>query len=128
VISAQLDRRGLAVVKLSGDHDLSSKQRLTDALALAGLGCDVVVDLSECTFMETTVVSALQLAYRSQCARGLRLELFIPPEATAVSRIAGLTGLTRLLPVHATRSAALAPTRLAAGVPRSLRHSVRTPV
>jgi anti-anti-sigma factor len=107
VITTQLERQGVAVVKVSGDHDLSSRWRLTDALALAGLACDVVVDLSECTFMDTTVVTTLQLAHRSQGARGHRLELFIPPEATAVTRFIGLTGLAELLPIHAARSSAL---------------------
>jgi anti-sigma B factor antagonist len=118
VITTHLEREGVAVVKVFGDHDLSSKQRLTDILTLAGLVCDVVVDLSDCTFMDTTVVRTLRLAHRSQGARGLRLELVIPPEATAVSRFVDLTGLTRVLPIHATRSAALVPTQSEDGTQR----------
>jgi anti-anti-sigma factor len=118
VITTQLERHGLTVVKVSGEHDLSSNQRLTDALALAGRVCDVVVDLSECTFMEATVVTALQLAHRNQRTRGLRLELFVPPGATAVSRVVDLTDLARLLPIHATRCAALAPAQSDSGAPR----------
>jgi anti-anti-sigma factor len=106
------------VVKISGDHDLNSGQRLTDALALAGRVCDVVVDLSECTFMDATVATTLQRAHRSQGTRGLLLELFVPPEAIAVSRFVDLTGLIELLPIHATRSAALAPTQWENGAQR----------
>jgi anti-anti-sigma factor len=118
LIVTHVERQGLTVVKVSGDHDLSSEQRLTEALAGAGCVCDVVVDFSECTFMDTTVVSVLRLAHRSQCARGLRLELLVPPEATAVSRFVDLTGLIELLPIHVTRSAALATTESDAGAQR----------
>jgi anti-sigma B factor antagonist len=99
---------GVVIVSLRGEHDLNSKQVLTEVLASASAGADVLVDLSECTFMDSTVIGVLVLAFRAQSERGRRLELAIPPAAHAVQRVATIAGLTTFLPIHETRSAGLA--------------------
>lgn len=96
---------GIAIVGLFGEHDLSGKQRLRDALARASVRLNVLVDLSACTFIDSSVIGAL-FAARSQLAeQGGRLELVIPPEATAVRRVADLTILGTLLTIHETTAA-----------------------
>ena len=50
---------GIAVVALFGEHDLSGKQRLSDALAKASVRRDVLVDLSACTFLDSSVIGTL---------------------------------------------------------------------
>ena len=99
---------GIAVVALFGEHDLSGKQRLSEALASASVRLDVLVDLSACTFIDSSVIGTL-FAARSQLAeRGGRLELVIPPEATVVRRVAELTMLGSLLTIHESLAAGYA--------------------
>ena len=99
---------GLVCMKLRGEHDLASKERLTEAFAAATTQIGVLVDLSECTFIDSTVIAVLLNAFTEIAERGGRLELVIPPEATAVARVAQIAGLAAILPVHQSSAAALA--------------------
>jgi anti-anti-sigma factor len=98
----------VAVVTLRGEHDLGAKSELADALAVAGRQPHVVVDLSECTFIDSTVLALLLAAHRSQIERAGRLDLVIPSSARAIQRITNLARIDTLLTVHETRSGALA--------------------
>ena len=104
----QLDLPGVAFVKLRGEHDLSCKQGLSEALARAAARRDVFVDLSECTFMDSSVIAAFFRARAKLEVRGGRLELIIPRGASAVRRVAELTVLDAILRIHESQSAALA--------------------
>jgi anti-anti-sigma factor len=97
----------LIVITLRGEHDLNSKQLFSEALALAGAEADVLVDLSECSFIDSTIIGVLVLAFQAQSERGRRLELAIPPTAHAVERVATIAGLRTFLSIHETRSAGL---------------------
>jgi anti-sigma B factor antagonist len=109
---------GIAWVTLHGEHDLSSQECLSEALAAASAKRDVLIDLSDCTFMDSSVVAALFRASQKLSERGGRLELVIPESATTMKRVADLTQLAAILPVHETRHAAIA--RIYAGD-----HSIR---
>jgi anti-anti-sigma factor len=109
---------GIAFVKLHGEHDLSSQQCLTEALAAASAKRDVLVDLSECTFMDSSVIAALFRARQKLTERGGRLELVIPESASTIRRVADVTLLAAILPIHETRQAAI--TRIHTGA-----HSIR---
>jgi anti-sigma B factor antagonist len=102
---------GVAFVKLLGEHDFSSKQRLSEALAKASSRRDVFVDLSECTFIDSSVIAALFTARTKLELRHGRLELVIPPGTSAVRRVAELTTLGAILRIHDSRRAALASLR-----------------
>jgi anti-anti-sigma factor len=65
------------------------------------------VDLSTCTFIDSTVIGALIKAARSVQAGGEQLVLVIPPEQRQVARVAQMTRLAEIVPIHATRAAAL---------------------
>lgn len=93
---------------LRGEHDLTTKAAIGDALADAGDECDVLVDLAECTFIDSTVIGVLVLAFQGFGERGRRLELAIPASATAIQRVAKVAGLTTFFAIHETRSAGLA--------------------
>jgi anti-anti-sigma factor len=82
---------GIAFVTLRGEHDLSSKPDLTEALTAASAKRDVLVDLSDCTFMDSSVIGALFRAHQSLAEGGGRLELVIPESATTVKRVADAT-------------------------------------
>ncbi len=94
-------------MSLRGEHDLATRSAIDDALARAGAESDVLVDLSECCFIDSTVIGALLLAFQSFGERGRRLELAIPPGAAAIQRVATVAGLTTFLTIHETRAAGL---------------------
>jgi anti-sigma B factor antagonist len=87
-----------ALVSLHGEHDLASSDMLRAALApLLG---DLVVDLSACTFMDSTVIGVLLGKCYDLRDEGRRLELVLPPENEAISRIVDVVGLRGLMLVH----------------------------
>jgi hypothetical protein len=73
-------------VTLRGDHDAGRKQALRDALDGTGPQLNVIVDLTECTFVDSSVVAALRLPAMSQ-ARAAR-SLVIPPKSASLQRAA----------------------------------------
>ena len=103
----EFEPHGIAFVALHGEHDLSSKQCLADALATASAKRDVLVDFSDCTFMDSSVIAALFRAGQKVNERGGRLELVIPESATTIVRVADVTLLAAILPIHESREAAI---------------------
>jgi anti-anti-sigma factor len=95
---------GLAVVSLRGGHDLGGRQALVDTLARVGAGRDLLVDLSECTFLDSTVLGVLLKTSQEREADGARLGLVIPPEAHIVYRVTSVTGVAAVLPIYASRA------------------------
>jgi anti-anti-sigma factor len=110
-IEVAFHRLGVAIVTMRGAHDASRSQALRDALAGAEPQLNVLVDLSECTTVDSSVIAALVATAGDLQARGGALALIIPAKAIAVQRVAKLAGLAELLPIHATRSAAIASVR-----------------
>jgi anti-anti-sigma factor len=87
-----------AVVSLCGEHDLGTSGAIRAALApIAG---DVLVDLSECEFIDSSVISELLEKYEDLRREGRRLDLLIPPGRTSIRRIVDVVGLASLLTVH----------------------------
>jgi anti-sigma B factor antagonist len=114
VVEVEFARPGIALVKLRGEHDIASKQRLGEALACASARPNVLVDLSECTFMDSSVIAAFFHARKKLAERGGRLELVIPPQANTIQRVAKITRLGASLPIHETQGAAVAGLRTGA--------------
>ena len=99
---------GACVVVLTGEHDLSSADELTDALAQAA-GPATLVDLSETSFIDSAVLGVLIGSHRDATAAGRSWALVVGPgSGAAVRRILELTGLDTVLPVYASREQALA--------------------
>ena len=99
---------GVARVGLRGEHDLTTRPRLSEALAEASDQPNVFVDLTECTFMDSSVIAVLFQAGRELGQIGGRLELVIPPGPGEVRRVAELTALASVLPVRETAAETLA--------------------
>lgn len=99
---------GIAVVSMRGEHDISTEPVLAAALGQAAAHSDVLVDLSECTFIDSTAISALVKAARTAHERDDRFVLVIPPEQRNVARVAEMIRLAEFVDVHVTRDAALA--------------------
>jgi anti-anti-sigma factor len=98
----------VAIVTLRGEHDLATRAEINATLARVGQEADVLVDLSECTFIDSSAIGALVAAFQVLAEQDRRLELAIPPEAAAIRRVAQVAGLATFLTIHETRSAGLA--------------------
>ena len=98
----------LAVVTLAGEHDISTSESLEQALERAAANSNVLVDLSDCTFVDSTVITVLIRTSEAVKAGGEQLVLVIPPAQRAIARIAEMTGLGHLMPLYESRDAALA--------------------
>jgi anti-anti-sigma factor len=97
----------VAVVALIGEHDLDSRAALRATLAYAGEERNLLIDLSQCTFIDSAIISLLLATQRTLGARHARCELFIPARAAYVKRLFAITGIAGLFRIHGSRSAAL---------------------
>jgi anti-anti-sigma factor len=88
-----------ALVKLCGEHDLATAVEVQDALdAIYG---SVLVDLADCEFIDSTVISVLVRDSQARQREGHLLELLMPNENSPVARTLTVVGLPDLIPVHA---------------------------
>jgi anti-anti-sigma factor len=95
------------VVRLYGEHDVSSREALSAALVAASGYDHVLVDLARCTFVDSTLINIMLVASRRARERGGSVELVVPSEANAVRRTLELANVQRVLPFHASCSTAL---------------------
>jgi anti-anti-sigma factor len=102
------EAQGFAVVTLHGEHDLSTERALVRALDEAAAHSNVLVDLSDCDFMDSTVIAALLRVARTVTERGEQVALLIPAAQRQVTRVAEMTHLGELLTIHTSRASALA--------------------
>jgi anti-anti-sigma factor len=87
-----------ARVRLCGEHDLATSREVVDALA--PLDGNVLVDLSACEFIDSTIIAALLNDAQGRAREGKRLELLVPPENRTVLRTLEVSGVIDLVPVH----------------------------
>ena len=115
-IRIDLRAAGITVLELVGDHDLATADDLSTAIdqALASRP-GLVVDLTETTFMDSTVVHLLINAHQVLEARGHELIVQIT-EASAVLRVLQVTQLDNALGIARDRDEAIASASGRAGV------------
>lgn len=106
---------GVALLKLEGEHDLSTVEELQELLERAQEGrAPVVIDVSEATFIDSSILAAMVAAHRrAQDERtGLAVCMGARGEgggsAEAVQRVFDITGLEEHLQVHSRREEAVA--------------------
>jgi anti-sigma B factor antagonist len=103
--TVEIERLGdsLWVLQLAGEHDLSTVPTIEAAFErVADTGTTVVADLSEASFIDSTVIRTLvRFTERDENL------LLAVPQHGAVRRVLELTGVSKLLPVFETRAAAL---------------------
>jgi anti-anti-sigma factor len=87
-----------AIVSLYGEHDLDSHD--TIAQALEPIDGDVLVDLTDCRFIDSSAVNAILAKSQQLQHRGHRLELVAPTYNVHVARIVEVVGLRTFLTVH----------------------------
>jgi anti-anti-sigma factor len=88
-----------AIVSLLGEHDLATAPALRETLA-PFLG-DLLVDLSECTFVDSTVIGALIACAQQLQREGHALSLVVPPENANIARTLDIVRIRELVRVHA---------------------------
>ena len=96
---------GTAVVVVGGELDLATSLRFEDAIAAGRDAPHVVIDLTDCTFLDSSGVRALSMSARAASERGARLDLVASDPA--VLRVLEITGIDSIAPVHASRDAVL---------------------
>ncbi len=106
-IEVEIYSEDTAIVTLHGEHDMASTAEVAVTLAIAA-GCPgILVDASDCTFIDSTVISALMRAARLAAKRAGVLEVVVPAGSSA-RRGLEIAGVHTLLPFHETRVAGVA--------------------
>ena len=95
-------------MSVRGEHDLSTQSALAEALQEAASHSSVLVDLTDCSFIDSSVIATLIGAARAIEERGDRCALAVPPEQRSVARIAEMTRLGEIVAVHPSRDAGIA--------------------
>ena len=99
----------LAVVSLVGEHDLADCESLKQALDLAASRRrHLIVDLSDCAFIDSTVISLLLYAKGEIVSDGGRFGIVIPVGEGPVARVARIMQLDALFPLFPSFEDALA--------------------
>lgn len=99
----------VAIVSLFGEHDLSTEARLEHALESArGHRRHVLVDLSGCSFLDSTVIKRLLGTNVALRAKDGHLSLIVPKTSTHVARVLDLMDIGRALSTFETLNQALA--------------------
>jgi len=86
-----------AVVKLCGEHDLATRDELH--AALAPLYGDVLLDLSECEFVDSTVIGLMLRKAQELTRDGHRIELVVEP-GSHVERALEIVDIQQFLTIH----------------------------
>jgi anti-anti-sigma regulatory factor len=86
------------VVRLCGEHDLATVADLHRALG--SVEGSVLVDLTDCAFIDSTVIRALIIEAHTRELDGSTLELLVPPENTTIMRTLTVAGVGGLLAVR----------------------------
>ncbi len=91
---------GSAVVHVRGELDLSSAPQFEEAVWAIRDAPGVVIDLTSCTFLDSSGVRILAQAAREASDRGARLDLVAADPA--VVRVLEITSVDTMAPVHAS--------------------------
>jgi anti-sigma B factor antagonist len=99
---------GMALLTLSGEHDLSTAPELRRRLdKLLAEGTPTVVDLSPATFIDSSILGVILDGRRRAADNDVGFAVLHSDGADAVDRVLEVTGLRAELPVHAGRDAAI---------------------
>jgi anti-sigma B factor antagonist len=105
VVSVEVLSEGVRVVRVAGDLDLATVSELEQALSGADPVGRLVIDLSACTFLDSSALRAIAHAGRtSESARGDASLVVSDP---GIRRVLQIAALDTILPVYATLGDAL---------------------
>jgi anti-anti-sigma factor len=98
----------LAMVSLIGEHDLGRYQLLGDAFASVAEFRDVLVDLTYCSFIDSSAIQIFALAKAIVDTHEGRFALVVPRRQVAVTRVVEFLHFGDLVAVHTSQQSALA--------------------
>jgi len=88
------------VVRVDGDLDMATCPKLAEALERADVGKRTIIDLSGCTFLDSSAVRVLIAAARaSESAGG---DVLLVTKDPGILRILEIASVDAMLPVHET--------------------------
>ena len=86
---------------LTGEHDYGSKGRVEQVLA--ELHGHVLIDLTDCDLIDTSIINVLLTKHRELQRAGFKLELIIPSTQVHLSRTFDLLGIRNLVTIREDR-------------------------
>jgi stage II sporulation protein AA (anti-sigma F factor antagonist) len=104
-ITVEALAQGGSVVRVDGELDLATKRHLEEAVQDADPSGRLVIDLSDCTFLDSSAVRVLISTARSAQDAGGQVAL-VASDA-GVLRVLEIAAVDTLLPVHPTLDGAL---------------------
>jgi anti-sigma B factor antagonist len=95
---------GVCVVTVRGEVDMSHEEELRGELrrAVASDADGIVVDLTECEFIDSTGVRALLLSREAQAAEEGTERLAVAAASEQILRILSVMGIDRVIPIRPT--------------------------
>jgi anti-sigma B factor antagonist len=95
---------GIYVVRVAGEVDMSHEDELRGELraAVAADSKGVVVDLTECEFIDSTGVRALLLSREAQHSEGGPERLAVAASSDQILRILSVMGIDQVIPIQPT--------------------------
>lgn len=108
-IETEQEGDGVVVVVVRGEVDIRTAPELRDCLSqvVEGGAQQVVLDLSDVDFLDSTALSVMVGAHKRLSKAGSALLVVAATEA--VQRVLAVTGLGRVFSVHESRADALSP-------------------
>jgi anti-sigma B factor antagonist len=99
---------GVAVLTISGEHDLSTAPNLRRRLdELLDEGVATVLDVSPATFIDSSILGVILDGRRRAAEANIGFAVARSNGSDAVDRVLEVTGLRAELPVHARREEAV---------------------
>jgi anti-anti-sigma factor len=92
----------LRVLTLRGEWDVATRERLREALTSVGSEHDVLVDLRQASFFDSTALAELIALYKRLTGQGRRVEALVGD--SNMRRLLELTSLDGLLGVSVARA------------------------
>ena len=92
------------VVRVAGEVDMSHEEELRRELrtAVAADSKGIVVDLTECEFIDSTGIRALLLSREAQRSEGEVDRLVVAASTEQILRILSVMGVDKVIPIHPT--------------------------
>jgi anti-sigma B factor antagonist len=107
-LAIERNHADLAVITISGEHDLSTAPSLRRRLdGLLDEGTATVVDLSPATFIDSSILGVILDGRRRAAEAEIGFAVVRSNGSDAVDRVLDVTGLRAELPVHTRREEAL---------------------
>jgi anti-anti-sigma regulatory factor len=90
----------VAAVKLCGEHDLATLPEVV--ASLAPLHGNILVDLSECEFIDVSTIGRLKAKQRALQREGFALDLLVPAERVELQHLFSMLRLSEEIALYQT--------------------------